>query len=372
MFPQIMIPSFIFSIVVTVSCSTGPMIPTLTFGYSFIESLLKAIYIGLGVGTGVSLIFVPIASRTLVYKQFTGLLTTFQNCLKTYKEFNHSLENEEAINDLLISDMPLRPEVAAVRIASQAVVNLHAKLQVDLPFAKREAGLGTMDADQLKKLNNLTRLVMLPIIGLSTISEILKSFASVRGWDMENVKNLSEEDKEERARAVKDWASNMRLVRESVSEIIDIMIDSIDHVMYQLGFKKRPKSSQSANSDDVEGKPDETAPGSPGFAAYLDAKSNEFYSTKHLTLIEWGRKRGFQFPDDFFDNPAAELIVSDEIKNEGDARRKQNQRQLYLLLYVSIIVLLPNFPTYILNRLNFSYILQVEIFSILYCGPMRC
>jgi hypothetical protein len=364
-FPQILIPAMLASIVATVACVNAPMLPTLAFGYSFMTSLLKAIYLGLAVGTGVSLIFVPISSRTLVYKQFTGLLTSFQGCLKAYKALSHSLESEEAVDDLLVVDKALRPEVASVLTATQAALNLHAKLQVDLPFAKREAGIGTMGADELKELNKLSRYVMLPILGLSSIPDILKNVASVNDWKEENLKDLSEEKQNERARGIQDWTANMRLVRASVDEIIDIMIDGIDHIMYQLQFKKRPKSSQTGNSEDIEGKPDTTAPGSPGFAAYLDAKSTAFYSTKHVTMIEWGKRRGIQFPDDFFENPNAELVISDDLKTAGEARRRQNQRQLYLLLYVSIVVPLHCSLSYSFSRLNSFYILRLEIFSIL-------
>src|ERR1700743_779293 len=111
MYPQLMIPSIMFSIVVITSSANGPLLPTMPIAYTFIKSLLKAIFLGLGVATGVSLIVVPIASQTLVKKLFTGHLTLLQNTLKAHKVFINSLEDKEAISDLMIVDKGLRKEV---------------------------------------------------------------------------------------------------------------------------------------------------------------------------------------------------------------------------------------------------------------------
>jgi Putative ER transporter, 6TM, N-terminal len=330
-----MVSTILFSIITIVASTNAPLLPTWAFAVSFIESLLKAVYIGLGVGTGVSLFFVPISVRAVVKKEFTGLLGSFKNCLECHRKLIHSLENKEAVEDMLIVGRPIRPEPAAVRQATLASTGLHAKLQVDLPLAIREIGIGRLGGDEFKQLNKLSRFVMLPILGLASVIDILKHFAASKEWTEEHIKDLSEEEREARERSIREWTSNMSLVRQPVDEIIDVMIDGVDHVLYQLRLIDRPKPLKDANSPDLEEGADKSIPGNPGFAEHLDKISTNFYSTKHLTLIEWGRRRGFEFPDDFFDHPdSATLVISDNSKNHTDARRIQNQRQLYLLLHV--------------------------------------
>jgi 6TM putative ER transporter len=334
-FQQLQIPGVMASIIVIVCCTNSVLLPTVTAGKSFIASLVKAVFLGMGVATGVSFFVIPISQRRVVKIEFTNYLTLMQKCITAQKALLQSLQEEESFKIMFgFGGKPL-PQAAAVAQLTSAVVGLHAKLQIDLPLAKQEVGIGKMGPDELKQLNKLSRFVMLPLLGLGSVSDILKRFASARGWNKINEENLDEKDKAEIDRALREYTTNMRIVAGPIGEVVDLISDGLDHVLYQLEFKSRPKATNTTGGDE-ENVSDKTAPGSPGFAAYLDEKSNKFYSEKHLTLIEWGKARGIQFPDDFFDHPdTAEFLVSDEIKSQGEARRKQNQRQLYLLLYVS-------------------------------------
>jgi hypothetical protein len=334
-FAQLMIPGIMASIITIVCCTTAPLLPSIASGRSFVVTLLKAVYLGMGVAAGVSFFFVPISQRTVVNKQFAAYLTLMQKCIMAHRALLKSLQDESAFKVMFGMGSDPLPQAAAVSQLSQSVIGLHSKLQVDLPIAKREVGIGKMGADELKELNRLSRFVMLPILGLGSVSDILKRFATARGWHKIGQQDVNAEDQAEIDRALQEYTTNMRIVEGPINEIVDIISDGIEHVMYQLEFKKKPKVAKTAGSD-VENTSDNTAPGNPGFAAYLDEKSNKFYSEKHLTLIEWGKTRGIQFPDDFFEHPdTADFLISDEVKTQGEARRKQNQRQLYLLLYVS-------------------------------------
>lgn len=332
-FPQLMVPTILFSIVIVVSCTSSPLIPTIPAGYIFIKSLLKAIYIGLGVATGVSLFVVPIACRNVIKKEITGLLTSFQTCLQAHRKLLQSLEDPAAFEQVLI-DATTGPDIKTVRASVQKTLELQAKLNLDLPFAKREIGFGKLGPDEMKSINKLARLVMLPVVGLASIIDVMGYFASSKGWKGVKVADLSPESEKERQAAIQRWTENLKLIRQPVNGIVTLLIDGIDHVLYQLQLKPRPKVAKT-DASDVENNPNDTSPGSPGFAAFLDEQSSKFYSEKHLTLIKWGRQRGFQFPDDFFAHPGtAELQTSDEIKNESRTQYQQHQRQLYLLLYV--------------------------------------
>jgi hypothetical protein len=358
-FSQLQIPGVVSSIIIIVCCTNAPLLPTMAAGKSFIASLLKAVYLGMGVAAGVSFLFVPISQRRLVKIGFTNYLTLMQKCILAHRALLQSLQDEDSFKVMFgFGDKPLA-QAAAVNELSQAVIGLHAKLQVDLPLAKQEVGIGKIGPDEFKQLNRLSRFVMLPLLGLGSVSDILKRFATARGWDKVGQKDLDEKDQVDIDRALRDYTTNMRIVAGPINEIVDIISDGMDHVLYQLEFKSRPKTAKIAGGD-VENVDDKTTPGSPDFAAYLDEKSNKFYSEKHLTLMEWGKARGIQFPNDFFDHPdTAEFLISEELRTQGEEQRKQNQRQLYLLLYVSTTIMSVTLRTHLI-RSNSSCSRPVE------------
>jgi hypothetical protein len=336
--PQVVFAVMIFSIIITVVCAEAPKIPTVAFALTFITTLLKAFYFGMAIGAAVSLIVIPVSCRTVVIKQFTAFLGAMQKGLEAHKVFFESMQDKENIFALLTIGGTI-PAVGQVKASIAAMSELNSKLQVDLPFAKREVGIGRLGGDEMKELNKLGRLTMLPILGLSSVSEVLQRFAISRGWRVSNIDTLSAEEQKARQQAVDEWAQNFKIVHEQFSEIIDVLKDGLDHVAYQLQLKPRPKRTPNPDSGDVEGAPDKTAPGEPGFAQYLDEKSTKFYSSKHLMLTDWARSRGFQFADDFFDHPqSSPVVMSDELKNASELRHQVNQRQVFLLLYMEFLL----------------------------------
>jgi hypothetical protein len=283
----------------------------------------------------------------MMMKQLTRYLEGLQNCLEAYKTLLQSLEDHDALSDLLIIGRAPRPEVKAVAGATTALTTLHGQIQTDLPLAKREIAYGKLSPDDLKDINRLLRFVLLPVVGLNSLVDILQQLATYRGWTEERIINQDEKEKVERDRLTQEWSSNMKLVHKPFEEIIDVMKEAIEHILLQLRFKSQPKPGKSAADvdastpeieNDIESAAQATAPGDPGFASYLTKKSEDFYQGKHLTLVEWARKRGISLPDDFFSHPdVGTYVVPEELKDE--AVHQQNQRQLFLLLYVSLSVL---------------------------------
>jgi hypothetical protein len=312
-------------------------------GLSFARQLLLAQLTGLGVATGVSLFILPVSCRTLVTKQITSYLGALQKCLLAHKALLQNLEGKDAMSSMLILGSKPSPETIAVKASIGTLTTLHGKLQIDLPFAKKEIAYGKLRPDHFKELNKLLRMVMLPTIGMGSIIDILQQLATLRGWTEDAIQNLGEMETADRDRSLREWTSNMKLVHEPFEGIINVMVEAVEHVLLQLQFKKRPNikpdSGIASTTDDIESTAQATAPGDPGFAAYLARKSVGFYQEKHLTLMEWARKRGIELPDDFFDHPnSVPYQFSKEYKQQGDAQRQQRQRQLYLLLYVSGLI----------------------------------
>jgi hypothetical protein len=319
---------------------SAPLMPTVTYGMSFITSLIKAVFIGLTVATGVSLFVFPVSSRKAAKGDIKNLLGALSNCLGVYRTLLTSFENHDAMADMLVADRKARPEAQAARDALKTTNLINSKLQVSLPFAKREIGYGKIGPNELKRLNELLRQVFLPTMGLESVTGLFQHFAAIRGWTEEKLANMTEEEMLERERGVNDWTANMSLVHGSFNEILTVMEEAIHHICLQLQFKKQPKKQATKplarDTGDIEDIAQGTAPGDAGFADYLDRKSKKFYNEKHVTLIEWGRRHGIKWTDNFFDHPdTAPLELSESMNHVSGHRRVQNQRQLYLLLYVS-------------------------------------
>lgn len=334
-FPQATIPVIFMTIITIVSCMNSPLFPTVAYAKTFILSLIKATFLGLAIATGVSLFILPISTRKAAKADISNLLSSLKKCIGNYRTLLTSFEDYDAMADMLVADRAARPEAKAAKGALKNASMINAKLQLSLPFAKREIGYGKIGPHELKQLNNLLRQVFLPTMGLESITSLFQHIAAIRGWTEASITKMKEEELLERDKSIRDWNENMTLVHGAFDDIMTVMEDAIDHISLQLQFIKPPKKSKSKEDEDVEKKADGSAPGDPGFAAYLDRKSTKFYSEKHFTLLQWGRNHGIKWPDNFFDNPdTAPLELSQSMNQENGQRRVQNQRQLYLLLYV--------------------------------------
>jgi hypothetical protein len=335
--PQLQFGAIIFSIIIIVACSNACLIPTVAVAESVARNLVVAELFAMSITTGVSLFVIPVSCRTIIKKMIAGNLGAIRGALKAHKAYLHSLEDHDVMSDLLMVDGPPRPEAQAVQASVTGLAGIHGQLQANLPFGKQEIGFDKFGPDELKELNGLLRNVVLPMAGFGSLTQILKQIATTFGWTKERVANLSEEENMDREKSIADWNLNMQLVHEPMDTVMQAMDEAVEHIMLTLGLKAPPKPNKTAvKSEDIEGGPESTAPGQPGFAAYLENKVTEFYQGKHLTLIEWGKVRGIEFPPDFFDHPSdITLPISNELSSEGKVRRQRNQRQLYLLLYVS-------------------------------------
>jgi hypothetical protein len=335
--PQLQFGAIIFSIIIIVASSNACLVPTVTVAKSVGRNLLVAELFAMAISTGVSLFIIPVSCRTIVKKIMTGNLGAIRGALKANKIYLQSLEDHDVVSDLLTVDGPLRPEAKAVQASISGLAGIHGQLQANLPFAKQEIGFDKFGPEELKEINRLLRNIMLPIAGFGSMTQILKQIALSFDWTKEHIAKFSEEERLDREKAITEWNLNMQLVHEPMETVMQAMDEAIEHIMLTLQFKASPKSGKAtAESGDMEAGAESTAPGQPGFAAYLEKKITDFNQGKQLTLIEWGKARGIDFPPDFFDHPSEmTLPISDEVSSQGQVRRQRNQRQLYLLLYVS-------------------------------------
>lgn len=323
---------------------------------------------GFGIATGVCLLVFPITSRIIFFKQITGLISGLQGALKAQASYLQSLENRDMFgtsptshDDVASKQSQTRHknnpqgksstnlEAEKLKTLIRALGELHGKIAAELVFAKREIAYGKLDGTELKELFKLTRDVFLPITGMSSIADIFNRVAEKRGWkttDSGPQNDLAEKHgiEERKDKEKKQWNDIMKSFHGPFEVMTQAMDEGLQHTLYTLELVKRPKGVippkipvADQTSPDVEAQGDIIRPGDKEFAKYLKRRIDKFYEQRKLTLAIWCRQKGFELDENLFNNPALPAPHI-EVESENLSQHQQNQQQLYLILYVSILL----------------------------------
>ncbi|KAK6434592.1 hypothetical protein LTR95_009221 [Oleoguttula sp. CCFEE 5521] len=341
--PAFQLTIIIYSIFTIVSMSYGPTFPNMTASLSFMERLLETTLSGLALSTGVHFFFVPLSSRTVVFKQMTGYLGCINEMLVVQTKYMQSLESldpielhakhvEEQAQHAKKSKKPMKPRGPLDTPASDALhgtlmklLELHSKLGGDIESAKREFAIGKLESKDIKELWKRLRFVFIPVLGLSSTIDILRRQAQRAHWDSTD---LPQGETDSNRRQVESVHRVMRALHEPFASVTENIASGIQHAQITLELVKRPK----AKTEDVEGKAAQSAPGSPAFAEAFRQKLESFRKSRHLTLERWCHENGHQLPAGFFDQP-----TEDAVKEEENVPEDQ-RRQLFFMLYIEYLL----------------------------------
>lgn len=349
--PQYTVPCILWAVFANVSMTYAPQFSTMAQAEAFIQKLLLAFLSGFGVAVGVSLLVFPLTSRQVVFKEMTGYIAALRECLQANLQYVHSLEETDMFaaqrTNTAGEKPPRSKEAEAFKAKVQGLAGLHAKLSTDLPFAKREVALGKLGPDDLQELYKIFRLIMVPTVGLSSMSDIFDRISTEAGWDpksnfanatIEDASNTSERN---RIQAINEWHELMRLLREPFNSITETIDQGLQHVQLVLQLVPRPKKSGNANEEASTGLP--PSPGDKGFAAYFERKSREFSESKKIMLRGWCNIHDIDLPKDFFENPECDFRAPEWLQwtREGELSPDQSRlrRQLFLGLYIEFLLL---------------------------------
>ncbi|OQO12602.1 hypothetical protein B0A48_02064 [Cryoendolithus antarcticus] len=341
--PAFQLTIIIYSIFTIVSMSYGPTFPNMTASLSFMKRLIETTLSGLALSTGVSLVFVPVSSRTVVFKQMTGYLACINGMLAVQTQYMQSLESldpielhakhvEEQAQHAKKSKKPMKPRGPLDTPASDALhgtlmklLELHSKLGGDIESAKREFAIGKLDCKDIKELWKRLRFVFIPVLGLSSTIDILRRQAQRGHWDSAD---LPQSEADSNKQQVESVHRVMRALHEPFATVTANITSGIQHAQMTLELVKPPK----AKTEDVEGKASQTAPGSPAFAEAFRQKLESFRKSRHVTLERWCHENGHQLPAGFFDQP-----TEDAVKEEENVPEDQ-RRQLFFMLYIEYLL----------------------------------
>lgn len=361
-FPAMQFPSLMYCIFTNVAFTFGPIFQTMDQAESLIKQLLEGFLTAFAVSTTVSLFLVPISSRTVVFGEMTGYIGAIQATIKAQTAYLQSLEksdmfsqsetgdsdNKEAQNDKMDKDrkpsIDKHPESNALKASVAGLTALHGKLHGDLPFGKREIAYGKLRPEDFDELFKLFRAVLIPLIGMSTITDIFERIAERRGWvktgpqsEFDEAEQWEHDPTEEaKIKEKQIWNEVMKQLHDSFIVVSGAMDEGLEHAGLLLEFIKPLKAKTGAAPEaNVEAKGDDVKPGDKGFAGYLEKKLADFYSKRGQTLKTWARGKGLSAEQ--WDAAKSPGIDGTEATPDENHHRR-DQQQLYLTLYMEFLV----------------------------------
>ena len=357
--PQLQFPVIVYSIFANVASVYAPNFPTMVAGIAFAKRLMEAFLTGFAIATGVSLFVFPISVRMTFFKQSAGFIAAVQGTLKAQIAYLQTLEKKDMFRTPTDSEEDEKDgrfskhkkgdaakpngstEAQQLKAAVGALEELHGKMHADVCFAKREMAWGKLDASDIDELLKLFQEIMLPVTGMSSAADIFQRIAERRGWTQRETASSLENEKRK-----SQWNEIMQTLHDPFRTVTENMHDGLEHALYTLELAKPPpkkKASKKGSGDDAASKDLEAGaglikPGDPEYAAYLTKKIDAFYEQRKTTLAVWCQQRGINMDAKPFENPSQTGL---NIRSENSSRTEhpeehaQNQRQLYLVLYVS-------------------------------------
>ncbi|KAI6831905.1 hypothetical protein KC340_g1525 [Hortaea werneckii] len=344
--PQFTIPSIVLAIFANVSMVYAPQFSSMALAQSFAQRLLEAFLTGFAISTACSLIVFPLTSRQVVFKDMSGYIVSLRGAIKANLDYIHSLEETDVFAPHRVNtageEVAGSKEADAFKDKMRGLAALHAKTATDLPFAKREVAIGRLGPDDLQKTFRMLRIVMLPVLGLSCMSDVFQRIAEERGWDgaksFANIP-LSEahgEEEKMRIESVIEWHELMKRLREPFESITNTIDEGLEHVAILLQLVPTPKR----RSVDEENNASIPKPGEKGFSAIYDRRAIEFLESKKEMLRAWCAMHDIELPGDFFDNPDSKDFKAPPWMNHASLSndRKRLRRQLFMCLYMEFLL----------------------------------
>lgn len=239
--PQFAIPVIFWAIVANVTLAYAPQYSKMIEEDTLIFLLFKAFFTGFALASGVSLLIFPVNCRGIVFADIKSHLDGLRGALQANAEYLQSLETVDmfAIHDTK-SGRSLEAEALESKMATLSA--LHAKLNGDVPFAKREIAVGKLGPDDIQECVRHLRMLMIPMAGLGAVPKIFEGVAKDRPWDRSrnlanadlNMKDARDEQEEKRVSSIQDWHHMMWLMRDPVANLTRLIIDGLEHVEIML------------------------------------------------------------------------------------------------------------------------------------------
>ena len=226
----------------------------------------------------------------------------------------------------------------------QALEALAAKFSTDLVFAKREIAIGKVGPDDLHELARKLRMIMIPVIGLSTMQDVFQRICESNDWDQNldfahaAVDDAPNENEKNRIEAIHEWHHLMKRLREPFGTATAIVDEGLEHIAITLQLA--PKRQRRSAEDAAEANGDQPQPGESGFVEFWDKRSKEVIDNREETLRTWCEVHGIELPADFFKDPSRADFQAPAWMNDDTrtTNRQRVRRQLFLSLHLQFML----------------------------------
>ncbi|QIW95000.1 hypothetical protein AMS68_000518 [Peltaster fructicola] len=332
---QYMISAIMGSIFANVGMVYCAQLANMTVGLAYIRTFLSAFLTGLAIATAVSLFIFPSTSRTVIFEDTVKYVGAIRTALKANVTYIQSLEHVDMFTTKRTETLRHRsqraPEVEALKNSIRGLSATASKFESDLPFAKREVDIGYLGPDDLQNLSRRLRLVFIPLVGLSCLSDMFERSGKDHGWDDDTSQDFEHARK---LQAIAEWHELVRLIKdpfESVSALID---QGLEHVLIRLRLASPHKIV------DIEADDNDLVPGRDDLLERLHSKLKVVHDRRTEILVGWCKVHGVEVTAEYFRNPEAENKKFQELLDvqTGTPEAKSMRMQLYLLLYMEFLL----------------------------------
>ncbi|KAH7364340.1 hypothetical protein BKA65DRAFT_389211 [Rhexocercosporidium sp. MPI-PUGE-AT-0058] len=344
------IPAIHYTVFTLVGFTYGPQQATVEHARRFTKELLYAFLTGQAISTGVALLIIPVSSRKVFFGGVIGFLQSCRGLLKTQLAFVRALEQSKMCDprrtDHSIADTAdeeriqldqrasFDKKLTALKTASAGILLQGAKLREDVIFAKRETAYGNLTGKDIHQIYQFLRDIMIPISGLSTIGDIAERMGQESNLPSPSPRtDIQGTSQDER----KEWFEMIDTMHGSFDHIIQVLDESILHILISLGFMPTPP----AKPEDVEKGPADPRPGQPGFGDFLQQKIEGFREQRSTDLRLWAEEKGltsvFQTTTKHFTSLPTEAKPKG-LSPEVSAREVLASKRLHVILYMEYLL----------------------------------
>lgn len=260
--PAFSIPAVGYNIFVLLGFTYGPQMTTVASSLKFSKELFYSFLTGQAIGTGVSLLVIPISSRKVFFGEAAGFLQSSRGLLKAQIEFVEALEYSQmectprpntrlasggrSETDHVRDNQPEESEnkhiynqrASSLKESSAALLALGGKLRDDVVFAKREIAFGHFQSKHIHEMHRLFMNILVPITGLSTITDISERLNHRICTDTEWLEELDSpgfaqtHDSEEGGESESvEWRELIQPLHASLKSFVQVLDDSILHIL---------------------------------------------------------------------------------------------------------------------------------------------
>ena len=237
--PQLAIPAILWAIIANICATYGPQYTKMAEVYAFIKLILSAYFTGFGIATGVSLLIFPTNNRSIVFNGMSRFITSLRGVLKTNISYLQSLES----TDMFSEEGAKTTESTMFQERTRELSREHAEIEIGLSFSKQEIAFGKLGADDIQNCFRHLRLIMIPVVGLSSLPDIFERVAEDRGWDRSkdfskvSIEEIHGVEEKTRVQAIKDWQELLKLLREPLQSITAIIDQGLEHIELTLQLR---------------------------------------------------------------------------------------------------------------------------------------